>query len=249
MQVKCLPYLIGLCLCYVPASGAGRTAVRPVRDDRCDAARPSTHPRHGRHQRLACAELDVGCLTRLAQHPRVGALAEGLERTGVRGGDALGRARGVGPLAREPRDDPAGDVVSSSAKRPFVPAHTTVISTLGGSASMIASRFSSEPTRTSSALPVAAMIAGVPLVVQSTSSAPSPPPSPAGELPWSKPGIRRQPRSPARSRPGARRHSARSTVSQQRTRRKPPSSARRSWIPRAARRRRPPSRRAGPPRA
>src|SRR3954447_1660225 len=69
------------------------------------------------------------------------------------------------------------------------------------------------------------MIAGVPLVVESTSSAPPPPPSPAGELPWSKPGIRRQPRSPARSRPGARRYSARSTVSQQRTRRKPPSRA------------------------
>src|SRR3954452_23210130 len=61
-------------------------------------------------QRLACAELDVGCLTRLAQHPRVGALAEGLERTGVRGSDVLGRARGVGPLAREPLHHPTGDV-------------------------------------------------------------------------------------------------------------------------------------------
>jgi hypothetical protein len=89
---------------------------------------------------------------------------------------------------------------------------------------MSAFRFSSEPTRTSPALLVAAMTAGVPLVVPSTSSAPPPWPSPAGELLRSKLEIWRQPRSPARSRPGARRLSARSR-SQHRTRRKPPSNA------------------------
>src|SRR3954469_19937190 len=106
VQMKCFVYFIGLYLCYVRAcGGAGPLSVRSETTV-ATPARPSTYPRHRRHQRLACAELDVGCLTRLAQHPRVGALAEGLERTGVRGGDALGRARrrSTRPTAARPSD-------------------------------------------------------------------------------------------------------------------------------------------------
>jgi hypothetical protein len=205
------------------------------------AARPTPATRV---RRARCRLLD----------PSRAAPARRRSRRGARA-DRRTRRRCARPRARRRSACPRAARRSGRRRRrprarsgPFVPAHTTVISTLGGSASMIASRFNSEPTRTSSALPVAAMIAGVPLVVQSTSSAPSPRRVPRaschGRSRGSGGSLARPPGAgPGRA--GTRR--ARRCRSRGRGESRP-RAPRRSWIPRAARRRRPPSRRAGPPR-